>query len=234
MAKPKSKLCAYCGNNLATTRDHVIPKCLFVQPLPMNMITVPCCEPCNNDLSKHEDYIRDMLTVDIRTYQNPTAQAVFNGSVLRSAGYGSSDIARSATFNSSPARLFTESGIYVEDGVAIPLDVSRYTLVFEMMIRGLYYYHFHQTLPEKYKVKVNQMSIGSVKNLVASLPSCSGPYNLGDVFSYLYVYAEEDQAWSSWYLAFYNSIIVTGLTHPDTFDPTLPGLADWKENNSNG
>ena len=41
------QLCVYCWKNPATTDDHVIPRCLFIPPLPSNMPTVPACQECN-------------------------------------------------------------------------------------------------------------------------------------------------------------------------------------------
>jgi 5-methylcytosine-specific restriction endonuclease McrA len=44
MVRPRidDGLCAYCGRFLATTIDHVIPRCLFIPPLPQST------RPANN------------------------------------------------------------------------------------------------------------------------------------------------------------------------------------------
>jgi len=63
--KPPKGLCVYCGVNPATTRDYVIPECLFVPPLPSNMVTVPACADCNTTKKAQDDpYLRDMLVYD--------------------------------------------------------------------------------------------------------------------------------------------------------------------------
>jgi len=63
--KSPKGLCVYCGVNPATTRDHVIPECLFVPPLPSNMVTVPACADCNTTKKSQDDpYLRDMLVYD--------------------------------------------------------------------------------------------------------------------------------------------------------------------------
>ena len=51
-------ICYLCRKRTGTTRDHVPPKNLFPRPRPSNLITVPCCEKCNNRFSKHEEYFR--------------------------------------------------------------------------------------------------------------------------------------------------------------------------------
>ena len=47
--------CIYCGGP-ANTRDHVPSKCLLEQPYPANLPVVGCCDACNQDFSKDEQY----------------------------------------------------------------------------------------------------------------------------------------------------------------------------------
>ena len=39
----KEGKCIYCGNWAELTKDHIPPKCLFTDPKPENLITIPCC-----------------------------------------------------------------------------------------------------------------------------------------------------------------------------------------------
>lgn len=48
--------CIYCGGS-ADTRDHVPSKCLLEQPYPDNLPVVGCCDSCNQDFSKNEQYV---------------------------------------------------------------------------------------------------------------------------------------------------------------------------------
>jgi hypothetical protein len=50
-----SRGCIYCGGP-ADTRDHVPSKCLLEQPYPANLPVVGCCDSCNQDFSKDEQY----------------------------------------------------------------------------------------------------------------------------------------------------------------------------------
>jgi hypothetical protein len=47
--------CVYCGRP-ATTKDHVIPRCLLERPYPPNIPTVPSCRTCNEGYSADEEY----------------------------------------------------------------------------------------------------------------------------------------------------------------------------------
>lgn len=48
--------CAYCGENMPNTRDHVPSRILLDDPFPENLPVVGCCEKCNNEFSKDEGY----------------------------------------------------------------------------------------------------------------------------------------------------------------------------------
>src|SRR5690242_16264078 len=52
--------CIYCGG-LAETRDHVPSKCLLEQPYPTNLPVVGCCDSCNQNFSKDEQYFVCLL-----------------------------------------------------------------------------------------------------------------------------------------------------------------------------
>lgn len=47
--------CIYCGGP-AETRDHVPSKCLLESPYPGNLPVVGCCDSCNQNFSKDEQY----------------------------------------------------------------------------------------------------------------------------------------------------------------------------------
>lgn len=48
--------CIYCAGT-ADTRDHVPSKCLLERPYPPNLPVVGCCDSCNQNFSKDEEYL---------------------------------------------------------------------------------------------------------------------------------------------------------------------------------
>lgn len=52
--------CIYCGGP-ADTRDHVPSKCILEQPYPANLPVVGCCDSCNQNFSKDEQYFVCLL-----------------------------------------------------------------------------------------------------------------------------------------------------------------------------
>lgn len=57
------KLCYLCGRD-ADTVDHIPPKSFFPKPWPANLLTVPCCNKCNNRLSGLDEQMRVLLAAD--------------------------------------------------------------------------------------------------------------------------------------------------------------------------
>ena len=47
--------CSYCLRG-ATTRDHVVPRCLLEKPYPPNLLTIPSCRECNTGFKQDEEY----------------------------------------------------------------------------------------------------------------------------------------------------------------------------------
>lgn len=69
MTKNKiGEFCLFCGKE-AKSRDHIPSKNLLEKPYPNNLLTVPCCQRCNNSFSIDEEYFLNVL-VEIST--NPT------------------------------------------------------------------------------------------------------------------------------------------------------------------
>jgi hypothetical protein len=124
--------CVYCGKQ-ATTKDHVIPRCLLEKPFPPNIPTVPSCRPCNEAYSRDEQYF---LAVMAQAGSVPSLQqkVEIGGSVDRM-------LERSAGLDAH----FIDSMVVTDDGrVAITPDESRVANVTRKMAFGLY---CHRYLP---------------------------------------------------------------------------------------
>jgi hypothetical protein len=53
--RPTVRSCYLCGAQERLTRDHIPPRNLFPQPRPTNLITVDCCEVCNNGMNLSDE-----------------------------------------------------------------------------------------------------------------------------------------------------------------------------------
>src|SRR5215203_5871561 len=112
--RPKNvEFCAYCGVRPGTTREHVVPRSLFPKPLPEFMVTVGVCSRCNGDKSPLDAYLRDVLVADLASSDNPAANAVRSGTMLRSIQTNRSDLARAARSDLRMEPLHTPAGIFL-------------------------------------------------------------------------------------------------------------------------
>ncbi len=206
----KMRRCAYCGETAKSTKDHVVPECLFKKPYPPNLITVPACEPCNNAKSLNDDFLRDMLVCDLFGSQSPVAQKVFE-SMLSSDRKDSSVIARLARANAQFKPLHTRAGIYLGDFPTFPIDEERVKTAFETIARGLYYDARRQFFPEGYAVEVRRYHPWEFDGVwqVFKRFHLNGPRVLGDVFGCAFASAEEDPFSTYWLMWFYERVLIS-------------------------
>lgn len=76
--------CFLCGKPGADTREHIPPKCLFPEPHPNDLLTVPAHRSCNQSYSADDEYLRVALTAP--SYSDPIAHRLWRTKVVRSLG----------------------------------------------------------------------------------------------------------------------------------------------------
>jgi hypothetical protein len=199
-------LCVYCGEIRPVTRDHVIPRTLFATPPPPNLITVPCCLECNNEKSKDDDYLRDILTADIYANAHPIARSIFEGKVIKSVRRNSSDFARVATTSARTNPIYTKRGVYLGSVISIAVDADRIKTIFTRVVRGLYYDARKQRVPDDYVFDIWRYQPWDVGEVVAHFNRLhpNGPRILGNIFGCMFLSAEEDPMTTFWLIWFYS------------------------------
>ena len=75
------RLCCLCGSRPSTTRDHIPPKCIFPQPRPVDIITVPACEECNKNTSAADEEFRVFVSMFVGK-RTPEAQRLWESRTL--------------------------------------------------------------------------------------------------------------------------------------------------------
>lgn len=214
-------LCVYCGLVPATTKDHVIPRCLFTNPLPNNMVTVPVCEKCNNEKSKNDSYLRDILVVDIRCSEHPLAQKLMHETFIRSVRSNRSEIGRATVSRRRTSPLYTSGGLYLGHYPSIPIDSERLNDIFRTMIRGLYYKARRCRLPDNYLFQIRQTDPLHFRGHceMAMRSDANGTYELGYVFGCIYYTGMLDHGETHWLLSFFNGFFVEVHTHHPLASP---------------
>lgn len=209
--------CVYCGEIKEVSREHVIPKCLFVKPYPPNLITVKACDDCNNAKSLNDDYFRDFLVADNWVSQSPIAQQIFHQKMLSSQRQGKSLIARETVRKAKLEPFYTKGGIYLGDYYSIPVDGERIEKIFETFVRGLYYDSQKQRFPDGYVFELYRHFPWDFKDVTESFFSRLHPNSitLGKVFGCAFTKAHEDRFTSLWLFWFYERILFSmSATHP--------------------
>lgn len=232
MANKKQKIgqCVYCGDTKPLTRDHVIARCLFPAPLPTVMVTIPACNDCNAEKSKHDDYLRDMLVVDRNSEQSKAAQALLD-KVQRASQRNQSVVMRGAKSEGEFGPVYSKGGIYLGEAFSFPLEGERVNHIFSLIVRGLYYQLTERFLPQETEFDVRRLTAEEFSKIWEELKKMgfNGPYRLGDdVFTCIFIYAAEEPTLSHWWLWFYDSVCVYVTTAPASSDS---GASTASQNN---
>jgi hypothetical protein len=212
--RKKVGACAYCGKERDLTRDHVIPKCLFIKPRPRPII-VWACERCNNEKSKTDDYLRDLLVTDAFASESPVAQELLRGSVMRSVKQNSSAFTKKLLRDAKPSSFFAPGGIYLGEVFSVSIDGTK---IFEWIIRGLYFKVTNTVIPMTYRFHVERLDPRhGLKGIEVALEM---PYyarfRVGrsqEFFASLGV-SDQDPFTTFWLFCFYSSIWIFAETLP--------------------
>ncbi len=212
----RQQQCAYCGQMGICTRDHVIPRALFHGPLPSNMVTVAACLNCNQQKSDLDNYLRDVLTADISSYENPAARAVLESQVRRSVRANRSRLWRRAATSTRWVEMHTPAGIYLGDLPAMPLDGRALTIALTMVTKGLFADGFRRRLPDDCQFDIGRLDPLLVakqwQNLIQ--PGTHGPFAIGkDVFTFAFFVESNEPLTTHWLLCFYSSVFFIVTTN---------------------
>lgn len=134
MTADKPKSCYLCGaTDKLFTKDHVIPKVLFPEPRPNNLITEDACERCNNGFSKDDALFAVYLSAALGG--NDSAKWVWVNKAVNSILAGSRALATQLVEDSTKKQILTEIGIAEVDILKIPED--RLQRILSRIAKGL-------------------------------------------------------------------------------------------------
>lgn len=146
--------CIYCGN-LADTQEHIPAKQLFKGLTKESLITVPSCQKCNQGYQKDEDFFRQFFSGMLMD-RSKYAQQLMENEVTRSIKRKPA-LARQMFSQMKLVEVYTKTGIYLGKQTMYKVsnsDKSRINKVVEKIIKGLFYHHFQQLLPEDWIIRI--------------------------------------------------------------------------------
>ena len=203
--------CVYCGSSPKNmTRDHVPPCCVFPEPRP-NLITVPCCYPCNHNSSRDDEYFRTSIVSSWESSDSPEAGPVIEKvvrSISRSEGGGP---AKSILDTLEDCFVVDIDGSIEQSGT-FHLEADRIGKVVSRTVLGLLWHETKLYLPDDYVVAVfpsyNIQQLGILDEHAMKKLLSKDPNTVGEgVFQYWW--NQEDargKCDSVWFLRFYRGI----------------------------
>ncbi len=215
---PKRKFnCVYCGKSKGITNDHVPPKCLFPHPRPSDLITVPCCEICHCPQSEDDEYFRAIIATSGGSDKHPAAAKLWKGEIIRSLKKPEKKGFRNLIWQSiKPVDVVTKGGIFLGRSMALDYDLSRINNVLERTVKGLFYWYKRYRLSDDFMVKISiHPDLELIPNYVLELLESITWKDIGEgIFTFKFVFFEDEPNGSLWLLSFYESWPIICLTAP--------------------
>lgn len=146
------KLCAICGENLATTVDHLPPKGIYPKPIDndMNMHTVPACTDCNGGGSKEDEEFKLFIGLDTGEFRDNPSKVIDS-----LAGTMRHNKRLAAQIFENHRQVYAQrNGLVAERAVAVSFDSSAYIAVTSRIVRGLYWRETGNALGTEPKVTI--------------------------------------------------------------------------------
>lgn len=204
------EICAICGEQEATTRDHVPPKSIFPAPRPGNLTTVPACAGCNHGASDLDDLFKVYLSMQA-TSNSDLAARLFREKTVRTLERNQR-LLQKLQQESTEVDVATDEG-RIETRTGYLWDSVAHDSVIDRTIRGLYWHHSGVPLPNDTSLAVQWLR--AVPEEVLSNISLFNEVVLGDdQVVYKYIIYAEDPRYSLWLFEFYGAHWAGGHTQP--------------------
>lgn len=193
----------------------MIPACFFPDPLPKDLITVPCCLKCNREFSFDDVWARNVINMR----QDVAIQPRLDG--VRKKMFANLAKPRSRKLNAMLVRLTQRRTVRLPSGLILPgqyvVNVDRQRLLrwCQRVLRGLYHHeHGYPMTPDL----VTTVGFGEDHSeFVTECVSWLQPRLLrraGDgIVAYKWVACPDMPEASVWCLEFYRCMVLLGFVH---------------------
>lgn len=213
--KRNGNLCVYCGN-AATTRDHVPPKGIFLEPRPHNLITVPACNECNGGFSEDDEKFRNYVSFAVSADNKFSATNEQRRLLDQSAMRG---MRRSPKKAPAPAGLVN---ILTQEGKRQLLTgkISR-DVIERVAARIVKAFYFHEcryiiNLACEFEISLMDPFKSDVFGLMRQMPMKGGSIGGEEIFSYQFGIMIGNPDVSLWIFDFYRNLkigVITGVNY---------------------
>ena len=208
-------LCAYCGVNVSTDGDHVVPDCLYTDEerrAITNVLTVPACRDCNADKGTFDAPSQHYLLADVEASEHPQAKQLFDAKMVKALATHRA-VLLDRFHEGRMVSEITASGLWVRSLNRVPIDPEPVGTALVYIVRGLHYLVFGETKQED-EVRAAVIERGNREEVATqffSLPIHDW-HSQGDVFTVAWV---EGAAHVYWMFDFFNRVYCYGRSAKD-------------------
>jgi len=204
--------CYLCGRSDNLTRDHIPPACLFPEPRPSDLITVPACHRCHDSYKLDDEYFRIFAAAGA-PYDDPVGREIWDDKVMGSSLARSQKLRQYIRSCLIDVEIRSPGGLYVGVAPGLTFDKERVDRVIQRIVRGLFHHHYRSRLPAdlEFLVLVDPKGKRAFPDVLAQAPKC----RIGDgVFAYARKIGKEDPRYSMWWFLFYRSRLLIVFAEP--------------------
>ena len=225
------KCCYLCGSTEKLTREHVPPRGLFPKPKPGNLLTVPCCLPCNNKASRDVEYFR--LATSTLINKNAQGTRAWKRVVSSTIPSGRiQDLIEVLRKRARPTRLHTSTGIV--DAMQFVFDAERINRILVSITRGfltLWNPEIENSQLDFEIVHMHQFKLETTATFVRSeVGRLFVPYTVGDgVYRHWRGLVTDDCRHGLWIHVFYDAASWLVKHSPGDGRITMHGAKDWEQ-----
>jgi hypothetical protein len=144
----KSKTCYMC-EALATSDEHVPPKCIFPEKkdlpagmdLKRNLFTVPACDAHNSKKSHDDEYFLYVLSGSFQINDDGKNLYVTK---LRRAIKRNPSVLKKIAATATPVKIADPISGNIVNSTAHKLDEDRFNTIIDRLSRAIYFHHFQE------------------------------------------------------------------------------------------
>lgn len=207
MRSRRSDICVICGKKPVTGRDHLPPRCIFPIPRPIDLITVPACDTCNNNSSGLDEEFK--VAIGIQAGHGEEGERLFYEQMSKTLS-GNRKLKKTLADKMQEVEIRTAEGQVLGTAMAVPLYKS-YDIVINRIIRGLHWHHTGHILGDKVDIKINWHH-----NLTKQICEKTKDWTTGIVGGgqFIYRYTIFEPMTSIWVLEFFGQAWSSGIVKP--------------------
>jgi hypothetical protein len=196
-----NQICVICGEEEATTNDHIPPQGIYPKPRPnINFHTVPSCTNCNNGSGIEDEEFKILISFETGEYRENQSSVI--DSMAKTIGSNNKIAKQIFKSKQNGYAVRDEKGL--EPIIAVEFDGEKYSKVIERIVKALYWRNKDTYLGKKTNVNVFPQRSAepdfllSIKILMDSIP----PQKLNDG-TFVYKVTFNDDGSSIWGMQFF-------------------------------